>query len=421
MELLLKFLWQGTAILLIGGLFYRLWLARLTFFEWNRAYLLLVGGLALLVPFLSWQLPAFFQPEQLPYLSFPEVGVSPDAVVHEAVTRYSPWELVGLVYLAGVALVWLRLGVGIWNLRRQLNRARVYRRFGVTLYVSPQFRASSFFGSIMLSPEELEHPELRAIISHELEHVHRYHSIDRLFWYLLKGLFWFNPFVYMLEKELVTLHEYEVDEALQAKVDRAQYAHLLLQQLELGLAPVPVNTFNQFQLKQRIMMMFQSKSPANLKKRFAQVTPLLVAIALLFACEAGDEGSSPLNENQLEQSDQMAALSENGRENLGEVFDVVEQPPMPAGGMEGWSEYLTQNLVYPDAARRAGIEGTVYLVFEVSKTGSIHNVEILRGIGGGCDEEAIRVVSQAQNWNPGKQRGQEVNVRMRLPVKFKLS
>jgi protein TonB len=88
--------------------------------------------------------------------------------------------------------------------------------------------------------------------------------------------------------------------------------------------------------------------------------------------------------------------------------------------MEAWNEFLMNNLKYPEQARKMGIEGTVYLVFEVRKDGSVKNVELLKGIGAGCDEEAKRVIMQSPNWTPGKQRGHTVNVRMRVPIKFKL-
>jgi periplasmic protein TonB len=107
-------------------------------------------------------------------------------------------------------------------------------------------------------------------------------------------------------------------------------------------------------------------------------------------------------------------------EKADEIFDVVENAPEFPGGMEAWYQYLNKNLKYPTQARRMGIEGTVYVVFVVNTDGTIQDVELLRGIGGGCDEEAIRVVSNAPKWTPGKQRGRPVRVRMRLPVRFKL-
>ena len=103
------------------------------------------------------------------------------------------------------------------------------------------------------------------------------------------------------------------------------------------------------------------------------------------------------------------------------IFDVVETQPNPPGGMSGWNKYLSDNLKYPTQARRMGVEGSVILVFVINTDGTIQDVEVLRGIGGGCDEEAIKIVKNAPKWEPGKQRGRAVRTRMRLPIKFKLS
>jgi len=108
-------------------------------------------------------------------------------------------------------------------------------------------------------------------------------------------------------------------------------------------------------------------------------------------------------------------------EKADQIFDVVETQPNPPGGMAGWNAYLSKNLKYPTQARRMGIEGTVIVVFVINTDGSIQDVEVLRGIGGGCDEEAVKVVQEAPKWEPGKQRGRPVRTRMRLPIRFKLS
>uniref|UniRef100_UPI0040473AE5 energy transducer TonB n=1 Tax=Algoriphagus sp. TaxID=1872435 RepID=UPI0040473AE5 len=108
-------------------------------------------------------------------------------------------------------------------------------------------------------------------------------------------------------------------------------------------------------------------------------------------------------------------------EKADQIFDVVETQPNPPGGMSGWNKYLSNNLKYPTQARRMGVEGTVIVVFVINTDGSIQDVEVLRGIGGGCDEEAVKVVTKAPKWEPGKQRGKPVRTRMRLPIRFKLS
>lgn len=102
------------------------------------------------------------------------------------------------------------------------------------------------------------------------------------------------------------------------------------------------------------------------------------------------------------------------------IVDFSEIMPEPVGGMKAWNEYLSKNLKYPSQARRIGIEGTVFVSFVVDKTGKITEIQLVRGIGGGCDEEAQRVIEQAPVWKPGYQGGRPTKVRMRVPIRFKL-
>ncbi len=103
-----------------------------------------------------------------------------------------------------------------------------------------------------------------------------------------------------------------------------------------------------------------------------------------------------------------------------EIFDIVEEQPNPVGGMSAFNKFLQKNLKYPSNARRMGIEGKVFVQFVVDKDGSLNEVKVLKGIGAGCDEEAIRVLKAHPNWKPGKQRGRAVKVRMVVPIYFKL-
>lgn len=100
---------------------------------------------------------------------------------------------------------------------------------------------------------------------------------------------------------------------------------------------------------------------------------------------------------------------------------AVEVAPEPKGGYQAFYKFLTKNLKYPAAARKLGIEGKVYAQFVVDKDGKITNIQILRGIGAGCDEEVLRLLDMAPAWKPGKQRGNPVRVRMVVPVNFQLT
>ncbi len=103
------------------------------------------------------------------------------------------------------------------------------------------------------------------------------------------------------------------------------------------------------------------------------------------------------------------------------VFTIVEDNPEFPGGQEAMQKFLRDNIRYPTMAREAGIQGTVFVTFVVERDGSISNVEVVRGIGGGCDQEAVRVVKTMPTWKPGKQRGQPVRVQFNLPVRFMLN
>ena len=103
-----------------------------------------------------------------------------------------------------------------------------------------------------------------------------------------------------------------------------------------------------------------------------------------------------------------------------EPFIVVENMPVFPGGEAALMKYLAGNATYPQRAKEAGISGTVYITFVIEKDGSVSSIAVLREVLGGCTEEAIRVVSGMPRWEPGRQRGKAVRVRMNLPISFKL-
>ena len=103
-----------------------------------------------------------------------------------------------------------------------------------------------------------------------------------------------------------------------------------------------------------------------------------------------------------------------------EIFKVVEVMPEFPGGAAKMMEYIQKNMKYPMMARESDIQGRVFVNFVVEPDGSISNVTVMRGIGGGCDEEALRVVQSMPNWKPGKQRGSAVRCSFTVPIIFKL-
>ena len=103
-----------------------------------------------------------------------------------------------------------------------------------------------------------------------------------------------------------------------------------------------------------------------------------------------------------------------------EIFTVVEQQPEFPGGMSALSQFLSKNIRYPAAAQRANVSGRVFVSFVVNTDGSIQDVQTLKGLGFGTDEEAVRVVKSMPKWRSGKQSGRPVRVKFSLPINFTL-
>ncbi len=104
-----------------------------------------------------------------------------------------------------------------------------------------------------------------------------------------------------------------------------------------------------------------------------------------------------------------------------DVFVIVEQMPEFPGGQDSLYKFLGANIVYPNKAKKDGVEGKVYINFTIEKDGSINEVKVLRGVHPLLDEEAIRVVESFPKWKPGKQKGKTVRVSYNLPLNFVLN
>lgn len=113
-------------------------------------------------------------------------------------------------------------------------------------------------------------------------------------------------------------------------------------------------------------------------------------------------------------------VQEEVQDDEDEVFIVVEEDPEFPGGLQALSQFIADNIKYPQLAKENNITGRVFVSFVVEKDGRVGQVKILRDIGGGCGNEAVRVVKLMPKWKPGKQRGKPVRTQFNLPVNFEL-
>lgn len=400
---ILNFLWEGSVCLLLLYAFYRILLAKLTFFNWNRVYLMLSVIIVLTIPLLSFQIDTSPEPNpvtgSLMYFFPDHIHQSPEIPSTKVPIGI---QILFWIYFAGFTLSVLRLMIGLKHILGRIKSSENHNHQGHILLIQPDFKPSSFFHYIFL-PEYLPgNKEQLLIISHEQLHSRFLHTIDCLVFQMFRCVFWFHPIIKLMENSLYEIHEYQVDSEMTKFHSKADYSQLLVHLIWTGGGRL-VNNFNQFQIKNRIMMMAQTKSTTKEKFKFLLTLPLMGLLIVIFSCEQQEQVSPAPPPPPME------------------VFDVVDKMPKPMGGLEAWSQYLASNLTYPSKAKEKGISGTVYLTFIVDTEGSIQRVELFRGVEASLDEEAIKVVENAPKWEPGTQSGRPVNVKMRLPIHFSLN
>ena len=404
-----------------AGIFYGLYCLTLRRDRWLQLslwYLLLALGFSIMFPFFSL-------PERLASASqsvIPAGGYQ--ATLNEIEISAAPAShAISLmdVYLIGLAIcvayLLFQLVVQAVKIIMLRQKHTVYRsgdgfdipRGSSLILLDDDTAPYSFFRQIVVGTRGLTDEELRCILAHESFHVGKLHSFDILFARLMCCLAWFNPFAWLLMRELSAVHEYQADAASLDSCSRESYLHLLYRQVTgIGYGHI-TNNFQSINIKKRIVMMNRTTTRFGAWK--ALVALPVAALLLMVGCKPAAQDPQQTETAQTE-------VTENTPEGV--VIQVVEVEPQFEGGLEALYKYLAENIKYPEQAKSDGIQGRVFVRFVIEADGSVTNAQVLRGIGGGCDEEALRVVEAMPKWTPGMQQGKPVRVQFNLPITFKL-
>ena len=522
--------------------FYRLFFYKDTFFAWRRTALMCFFAVSAAVPLFNiqtWivqQEPMVAMADLYAAVVLPEITLTPQPLMD---WKQLLVQGIDIVYWLVVALLALRFVVQLAGIFRLARRCPVQEIDGTTVHLLPRAEGPfSFFRWIFVCPGAHSREELNEILTHERTHVCQWHSIDVLVGELACIVCWFNPFAWLMKREIRTNLEYMADEkVLETGYDSRTYQYHLLGLSHHKAAATIYNSFNVLPLKRRITMMNKRRTREIGRTKYLMFLPLAALLMIVSNIEAvaratqkiaseviesvkpdetavvqaqsqsqgtvttqsqtaltrpqqgkpekvtykgklTDEAGNPLGDVQIitdrkfqsttvstvntdgefrvETSSEAGIIFEytgkDGRklmrgyradelakmdpDNLvivlipvvsspheadPNVFEVVEKmPEFPNGGMPGLMKYLSDNIRYPEAAKVAGIQGRVTVVFVVDKDGSITNVKTLRGVDAELDKEAIRVISSMPKWIPGMQKGKAVKVRYTVPVMFRL-
>ena len=469
------------ALIVLFG-FYKLMFSGDTFFALRRATLIGMCLVAMLVPGLNcsyWinkSVGMVSMANEYAAIVLPAVTVTPGG------GGSIGWETTAMtIYTMVACLFLLRFFWQLVSIVRLRNKCRTTDINGTKVYLLESDEGPfSFFNWIFINPTKHNRQETDEIMTHEQAHCRQLHSIDVLFTELFAIVFWANPFVWLLKREVRLNLEYLADNnVLAGGTDSKKYQyHLLGLAYRKNVATIS-NNFNVLPLKKRIKMMNKKRTKRIAKVKYALYIPLAVALLVVSNIETvardianvakampmakasvkqekmvdlsfsnkptvavesrknvqsteaierkdnkmevqADNRNSEMSAQKVEETTEVAneeSAEKGPKKSPKKVYDYIENMPTFNGNLNQW---LLQNMKYPVEAMNKKEQGKVIVQFIVSENGEVSEPKIIRSVSPALDKEACRIVLAMPKWNPGKLKGKPVAVRYMLPISFRL-
>lgn len=454
--------------IIVFYIFYRLFFYKDTFFHWRRTALLCFLGVSLFYPMLNLQEWVKAHEPMVVIADLYATTLLPEVVFEETITpTHTNWQefatnSLSIIYFCGVILLFIRFIMQLTSIILLRIQCKVTEIQGVRVQILNKASGPfSFFHWIFVHPESHTQEELAEILTHEQTHAHQLHSADIMFSELICIACWFNPFIWLMKREIRNNLEYMADQrVLQTGYDYKVYQYHLLGLAHNKAAATLYNSFNVLPLKNRIKMMNKKRTKEIGRTKYLLFLPLAALLLIISNIEAVarttknfareviqtveksteqvtkatgqipeqatvEEVTIPKEipaDIDITDKDPSAIMQKVNTEDDDDIFDVVEEMPVFPGGQTSLMEFIAKNLRYPVKAQKEGIQGRVIARFIVEKDGSVSNLAVARrSASSELDAEAIRVLSTMPKWTPGKQRGKEVRVKYTVPIAFRLS
>ena len=469
------------ALIVLFG-FYKLMFSGDTFFSLRRATLIAMYLVAMLVPGLNcsyWinkSVGMVSMANEYAAIVLPAVTITPGG------GGAIGWETTAMtIYTMVACLLLLRFFWQLVSIVRLRNKCRTTDINGTKVYLLESDEGPfSFFNWIFINPTKHNRQETDEIMTHELAHCRQLHSVDILFAELFAIVFWANPFVWLLKREVRLNLEYLADNnVLAGGTDSKKYQyHLLGLAYRKNVATIS-NNFNVLPLKKRIKMMNKKRTKRIAKVKYALYIPLAAALLVVSNIETvardianvakampmakasvkqekmvdlsfsnkatvavesrknvqsteaierkdnkmevqADNRNSEMSAQKVEETTEVAneeSAEKGPKKSPKKVYDYIENMPTFNGNLNQW---LLQNMKYPVEAMNKKEQGKVIVQFIVSENGEVSEPKIIRSVSPALDKEACRIVLAMPKWNPGKLKGKPVAVRYMLPISFRL-
>ncbi len=415
--------------LTIFTLVYLLFLRRETFFVLNRIYLMAAVFFSIVLPFVHFTvksaMPSFMLGEVTVtasrYQNLLETatvyGTKLTSVVEQQIQSIG---LIRLVYLTGTAICVLLFIYRLFQIIALILNNESEVKNGIRIVkIDRDTTPFSFFNFVFINKNDADNQGMKEMLTHEMEHVRQGHSFDVMILEILTIFQWFNPFIWLLKRSIRENHEFLADHGvLKPGVSSASYRLLLLGS-SIEQQPVIANNFNYSLIKIRINMITKIKSNRTAASKLAIGIMATAALLMVFAFD-NDETIPQDKKTTNKVTKTETSTQQKTQEGADQVFNVVEQMPVFPGGDSALRTFIARGVVYPDDAKKAGIQGKVFITFVVGKDGNVIDAKIVRSASPSLDKEALRVTGTMPKWTPGKQKGVNVAVQYTIPITFAL-
>lgn len=408
----------GAALMLLYGVLFD----RRVPFAFCRAYLLLAVVASAAIPLL--RIPVWNPAGPTEITGGVFVGAMAIETAPAVADAASMRNVVLAVYAVGVVLSLAAVAMQLRNIRRLARGGEVLRESDPRMVLTAERVSSfSFFGTIYVSRDAAQE-DMTAIVAHESSHIRHGHSAEKVAMQLLRALMWWNPFVWIAQRRLSEVHEYEADnDVLNSGYDVNDYITAILKSL-LGYSPDIANSFRDSLTKKRFKMMTKSKMGRYALLRTLAVVPVAAALLCTFSFTAKavepENIGSDIESIYSDPVDRELSVARNvtPQEDDKAYLRAETMPRFQDGGMEGFREWVMSQIRYPEETLKSGKNGRVIVKFIVEKDGSVSNVTLLESFDKAAGDESLRVVKSSPKWSPGMQDGKAVRVQYVIPVQF---
>ena len=393
--------------------FYKLMFTGDTFFSWRRATLIGMYFVVMMLPVMDFS--AWLSNSE----GMTSIANEYATVVLPTVSTSSKgggvllWELIVLiVYSVVTCVLLLRFLWQLFSIILLKNNSQTAYIHDTEVYLLTDDEGPfSFFNWIFINPERHKSDEIEEIMMHELTHCQQFHSIDIILSELFCIVFWFNPFVWLLKREVRLNLEYLADNSVLAngKDNKVYQYHLLGLTYRKNVATIS-NNFNVLPIKKRIKMMNKKETKGILKAKYMLYIPLVAMLLAVSNIETIARNVAKVTSS--------VDIQQKPKKAPNRVFTVVEVMPTFKGNLYQW---LSKNLRYPKDAVSRKEQGSVVVRFIITAKGEVIQPKIVRSVTPSLDKEALRVVSKMPAWNPGRKGNKNVATKFMLPISFALN